>query len=560
MGRTHNAAAYAGDDDLTANTTSITLNFNEISGGAAWAATEGRILYLAVSIDKSGGTLNDPDGWTSVRKYSATDVSQGVWVKRAKGGEKSVTVTFTNATRFLGAYAEERDDVTIAGMNSVTANSGTSTVDHIASGSVDPGGNAIGTAVVTVDSCSVWGGPTGQPTWSDSYTRAAGQNDTGTPGSNNGFPGWSVASKSVSASTSVDPTWTASFDQAVIVLTTFPLATTVVAPGAGQVAGGGVPTAVGVITTPATVNAPSGGQVVGGPPAAPQVSATVSPSTGGALASGTTPVATGAASPAPSAAGQAMGGSAEPSAGASLSPSGAGALQGALPATYAAGVSLGPEPGGQLAGAAPAGVAAGAALAASSAGQLGGAEGAALTAGASVDAAPGGQLAAGPPSDATGGGSVALDAPSGGQIAAGAPAAPQAGVLVMPAPAGALLSGVVAGVTVAPILAAEPAGQMLGAPPAVVVAAVAGLVVAGPGGQLGATTTVAVLAEARPLIAPGGLFQAAPAPAVLSIVPAAGRVVVVARAHPPAVAAQVSLPGVTAVAAPPTIRATIPEE
>lgn len=223
MAVTHAAAGYAGDADLTANTTSITLDFNEYVGGSAWTATAGRVLYLMAAADKSVGTWNDPSGWTAINKRVGADVSLGVWYKVAAGGESSVTVTFTSGTRFLGAYVMERDDITATGMQSVSANSGTSDVDGIASGSVNPGGNAIAIAVVATDSTSAFGGINGQPTWSDSYTRVAGQNDTGTPSSNSGFPGWSVATKSVSASTSVEPDWSPNFDQAAITLVTFPL-------------------------------------------------------------------------------------------------------------------------------------------------------------------------------------------------------------------------------------------------------------------------------------------------------------------------------------------------
>ena len=47
MAITHISANYAGDDDGVADTTSITLPFNELVGGAAWTASPGRVLYLA---------------------------------------------------------------------------------------------------------------------------------------------------------------------------------------------------------------------------------------------------------------------------------------------------------------------------------------------------------------------------------------------------------------------------------------------------------------------------------------------------------------------------------
>lgn len=220
---THIAANYGGNDDLTADLTTFDLPFNELVGGSPWIATAGRLLYLVCPADKTVGTYTDPDGWTPINKRVGADVSLGVWYRVAQGGESSVTLAWSTGIRFAGACVIEEDSITANGMASISANSGTGTVDHIASGSVDPGRPALAIAVVAVDSCSTWGGISSQPTWSDSYNNVVGQDDTGTPGSNNGFPGWSIATKSVSGSTSVDPTWTPSFDQAAITLAVFPL-------------------------------------------------------------------------------------------------------------------------------------------------------------------------------------------------------------------------------------------------------------------------------------------------------------------------------------------------
>lgn len=223
MAITHISANYAGDDDGVADTTSITLPFNELVGGAAWTASPGRVLYLASAADKSIGTWNDPSGWTAVNKLANTDVSLAVWYKVADGSETTVTITFSAGTRFLGAVCFEEDSITATGLVSASANSGTSNVDLIASGSANPGRAALAVAIVATDSTTCMGGVSGQPTWSDSYTRITGHNDTGTPNSNSGFPGWSLATKSVSGSTSVTPTWTPNFDQAAITLVVFPL-------------------------------------------------------------------------------------------------------------------------------------------------------------------------------------------------------------------------------------------------------------------------------------------------------------------------------------------------
>lgn len=223
MAISHIAANYGGNDDLTADLTTFDLPFNELVGGAAWTATPGRLLFLICAADKTVGTWTAPSGWTVVNERVGADVSLAVYYRVAQGGETTVTLAWSTGVRFAGACVIEEDSITANGMVSVSANSGTGTVDHIASGSADAGRPALAIAVVAVDSCSTWGGISSQPTWSDSYSNVAGQDDTGTPGSNNGFPGWSIATKSVSASTSVDPTWTPSFDQAAITLAVFPL-------------------------------------------------------------------------------------------------------------------------------------------------------------------------------------------------------------------------------------------------------------------------------------------------------------------------------------------------
>lgn len=223
MTLTHAAAVDAGSADVTPAMTTFDLPFNEYVDGAAWTATAGRVLYLMCAADKNVGTWTTPSGWTVINEQAGTDVSIGVWYRVAEGTETTVTLAWSTNVRMAGAYVMERDDITSRGLVPASANSGTTAVDSIASGSADAGRPAIAIAAVAVDSTTAFGGITGQPTWSDSYTRVAGQNDTGTPSSNSGFPGWSVATKSVSASTSVTPTWTPNFDQATITLVVFPL-------------------------------------------------------------------------------------------------------------------------------------------------------------------------------------------------------------------------------------------------------------------------------------------------------------------------------------------------
>lgn len=223
MAISHAAAVDAGSADVTPAMTTFNLPFNEYVDGAAWTATSGRVLYLMCAADKSVGTWTDPSGWTAINKRVGTDVSLAVWYRVADGTETTVTLAWSTNVRMAGAYVMERDDTTINGLVSASANSGTTDVDSIASGSADAGRPAIAIAVVALDSTTAWGGISGQPTWSDSYTRVGGHNDTGTPSSNSGFPGWSVATKSVSASTSVTPSWSPNFDQAAITLAVFPL-------------------------------------------------------------------------------------------------------------------------------------------------------------------------------------------------------------------------------------------------------------------------------------------------------------------------------------------------
>lgn len=207
------------------------------------AATAGRVLVAAVVVDKAAGSFTLPSGWTrAVADITGSDVSMMLIHRTAAGGETGVSITWSTAARFAGGWIGELSGVTLTGALASSANSGSSNVTSQSTGSVTATGAGDAIAILGVDSCSAFGGVSGQPTWTNSFTRQAGQDSISVPGADVGFPGWSVALRSVSAgSVSSTPSW-GSGDQAA--------AAVLVLPASGG--GGGSPpaTPTGVAAAP----------------------------------------------------------------------------------------------------------------------------------------------------------------------------------------------------------------------------------------------------------------------------------------------------------------------
>ena len=195
---TNSAVVAAGDANVTPLMSSFTLTFG-------WTATAGRVLVAVFAGDKSTGTFTTPTGWTLGPSIINTDVTLILFYKVSDGTETQIAFSWTTLIRMAGAYCMERDDVTLTGILSNSANSGATTVTSQDTGSVTaPAVPTIAIAAWAMDSINSYpgGAPlTSQPTWSNSFARVAGQNDTSAtiPGGNGGFPAWSVATLGVSA-------------------------------------------------------------------------------------------------------------------------------------------------------------------------------------------------------------------------------------------------------------------------------------------------------------------------------------------------------------------------
>lgn len=213
----HNAVA-AGDGNTTTTTYTVTM-------GAG--ASAGNVLFNATAIDKSAGSFNVPSGYaTAAADYVSADVSLQTLIRTATAGNQSISPSWATAVRYGGGPLVEISGVTTTGMQTATNNSGASSVTSQGLVSaVTAAAAGIALVVVAVDSCSAWGGPSGNPTWAAGWTALTGQSTTGTPASNNGFPGWSLAYKLVVAGESVNPSasWSGgTADQAAIALIILP--------------------------------------------------------------------------------------------------------------------------------------------------------------------------------------------------------------------------------------------------------------------------------------------------------------------------------------------------
>jgi hypothetical protein len=191
------------------------------------APTVGNVLIAVLAADKTIGTPTTPDGWTPVDQEINSNVSLVVYERVADGSETSITFLWSTPSRMTWGHVQERDDITVTGRTADSSTSGNSNVTSIATATVATAGDAIAIAAWAMDSCTGFtAGIDGQPSWSNSFARIAGQNDnSGTiPGANPGFPGASIAERSVTAgSYSTTASWDTS-DQAVTVLAIFPLA------------------------------------------------------------------------------------------------------------------------------------------------------------------------------------------------------------------------------------------------------------------------------------------------------------------------------------------------
>lgn len=188
-------------------------------------ATAGNVLVAACAADKTVGVWTTPSGWTVLVERVGNSASQAVYYRVSDGTETSVTFAWSSAIRFAGGYIREESGVTATGALTATANSGESSVTSLASGAVTAAGDGVAIAALAIDSASAFGGISGNATWNNAFIQDRGQSDTGgvpPDPTDPGFPGWGVASRSVSAgSVSVTPSWT-NGDQAVIALLVLP--------------------------------------------------------------------------------------------------------------------------------------------------------------------------------------------------------------------------------------------------------------------------------------------------------------------------------------------------
>jgi hypothetical protein len=147
-------------------------------------ATAGNIIWCAVGMDKSSGTLTPPAGFTQLFAHDSASVSIYVGYKVAAGGETAITLSHVNVspagdTMWLDEYSDTNSGTwTIAG----SANNPTdeSTAATWASGTTAATtAQGQGLAWFAIDSSSTATAPTYSNSWTSlhSYAGGAGKGD-----------------------------------------------------------------------------------------------------------------------------------------------------------------------------------------------------------------------------------------------------------------------------------------------------------------------------------------------------------------------------------------------
>jgi hypothetical protein len=193
------------------DTGTLDINFDTASGD---------LLLLAIAIDKNGGTVSTPTGYTLIRETSVGTTSSGcslaLFYKFATGNENGTTINFTWATATRGhtAFIREFSGLSSKDVDQIASTtSGTSVAPNLTAAS-----STWGFAVATSDS----GTSDSTRNWTNAFTTEQhwifDPNDPDGPG---GSPGISVAFGNVSGG-STTATYTANgTDERIGIFVTF---------------------------------------------------------------------------------------------------------------------------------------------------------------------------------------------------------------------------------------------------------------------------------------------------------------------------------------------------
>lgn len=135
-------------------------------------ATAGNILWCAVGIDKTAGTITPPSGFTAVLSNASTSLSMYFGYKVAAGGETTFTLTHTTAapngsTMWVGEFSDTAGG-TWAVLSSATNPTNEATVTALSSGTAAaPPMTCAAIAAFTIDSSD---SSTNAEAWSNSFT------------------------------------------------------------------------------------------------------------------------------------------------------------------------------------------------------------------------------------------------------------------------------------------------------------------------------------------------------------------------------------------------------